>query len=126
MSASPVTLPADAVLLRLPVAGTAWASTLPEVPDGAEVTVTVGHPDLVPGDPGPARQRGYHVVGTASEHRPLGSVVDLLVTAELRETAPGWWDALLRRAVRVFDLRLGPVQHVLSAELALHAQALEA
>lgn len=126
MSARPLTLPADAVLLRLPVEGTAWAATLPEVPDGAEVTVTVGHPELVPTDPAPARDRGYHVVGTASEHRPLGWVVDLLITAELRETAPTWWDGLLRRAVRVFDLRLGPVQQVLSAELSLHADALEA
>lgn len=124
MTATPRTLPADAVLLRLPVDGRDWPSTLPVVPEGGQVTVTVGHPDLVPADPAPARTRGYHVVGAASESRPLGSVADLLITAELREAAPGWWDTLLRRASRVFDLRLGPVQHVLSAELALHVDAL--
>jgi hypothetical protein len=125
VTARPPTLPADAVLLRLPVEGRDWPSTLPEVPDGGQVTVTLGHPELVPADPGPARIRGYHVVGAASEHRPLGSVADLLITAELREAAPAWWEAVLRRASRVFDLRLGPVQQVLSAELALHVDALQ-
>ena len=124
MTARPPTLPADAVLLRLPVEGRDWPSTLPEVPRGGQVTVTVGHPDLMPDDPAPARTRGYHIVGAASEYRPLGSVADLLITAELRDAAPGWWDALLRRASRVFDLRLGPVQQELSAELALHVEAL--
>ena len=125
MTARPLTLPADAVLLRLAVEGTDWPSTLPDVPGGGQVTVTVGHPDLVPEDPAPALERGYHIVGAASEHRPLGAVADLLITAELREAAPAWWAALLRRAARVFDLRLGPVQQVLSAELSLHADALQ-
>ncbi|MFO7778319.1 MAG: hypothetical protein R6V28_08210 [Nitriliruptoraceae bacterium] len=125
MTARPLTLPADAVLLRLPVEGQDWPSTLPEVPRGGPVTVTLGHPDLVPSDPGPALARGYHVVGAASEYRPLGSVADLLVTAALREAAPAWWDTLARRASRIFDLRLGPVQQVLSAELALHLEALQ-
>ena len=120
----PLTLPADAVLVRVPVEGTDWPSTLPEVPHGAQVTVTLGHPDLVPTDPAAARRRGYHVVGIASELRPLGAVADLLITAQLREDAPGWWNGLLERAARVFDLRLGPVQQVLSAELSLHADAL--
>jgi hypothetical protein len=121
----PLALPADAVLLRLPVEGRDWPTTLPAVPEGGQVTVTLGHPELVPADPGPARARGYHVVGAASEHRPLGSVADLLITADLRDAAPAWWEALLGRASRVFDLRLGPVQQVLSAELALHVDALE-
>ncbi|MFO7961147.1 MAG: hypothetical protein R6U94_09395 [Nitriliruptoraceae bacterium] len=125
MTTRPLTLPADAVLLRLPVEDRDWPSTLPEVPRGGPVTVTLGRPDLMPNDPGPARARGYHIVGAASEYRPLGPVADLLVTAELREAAPAWWDALLRRASRVFDLRLGPVQQVLSAELALHVEALQ-
>lgn len=124
MTARPPTLPADAVLVRVAVEGTAWPSTLPAVPHDAQVTVTVGHPDLVPDDPADARRRGYHVVGAASELRPLGSVADLLITAELREEDPDWWHALLARAARVFDLRLGPVQQVLAAELSLHADAL--
>ena len=118
-------LPADAILLRLPVDGPGWALALPPVPDGAEVTVTLGHPDLLPADSGPARARGYRIVGAASEKRPLGSVADLLVPGELQQSAPEWWDAVLRRASRAFDLRLGPVQQVLDAELALHAAALE-
>ena len=122
----PRSLPADAILLRLPVAGPGWAMDLPAVPDGAEVTVTLGHPDLLPADTGSARDRGYRIVGAASEQRPLGSVVDLLVAGELREVAPAWWDTVLRRAARAFDLRLGPVQQVLDAELAVHAAALEA
>jgi hypothetical protein len=121
----PRSLPADAILLRLPVDGAGWAMDLPPVPDGTEVTVTLGHPDLLPLDTTPARARGYRIVGAASEQRPLGSVVDLLVSGELRQAAPVWWDMMLRRAVRAFDLRLGPVQQVLDAELAVHAAALE-
>jgi len=121
----PRSLPADAILLRLQVDGPDWTMELPSVPDGAEVTVTLGHPDLLPVDTRPARDRGYRIVGAASEQRPLGSVADLLVSGELRQAAPAWWDAVLRRATRAFDLRLGPVQQVLDAELALHAAALE-
>jgi hypothetical protein len=122
---TPRSLPADAILLRLPADGPGWALALPPVPDGNEITVTLGHPDLLPADTGPAQARGYRIVGAASEQRPLGSVADLLVPGELRQIAPEWWDAVLRRASRAFDLRLGPVQQVLDAELALHAAALE-
>ena len=121
----PRPLPADSVLLRLPVDGPDWVLDLPPVPGGATVTVTLGHPDLLPIDTDPARTRGYRIVGTASERRPLGAVADVLVSAELRDAAPGWWDTVLRRATRAFDLRLGPVQRVLEAELALHARAQE-
>jgi hypothetical protein len=113
------------VLLRLPAEDRAWAQTLPRVPGGAKVTVTLGHPDLVPEDPTLLWAAGYHVVGVASEARPIGAVVDLLVPAELREAAPDWWQQVLSRARRAFDLRLGPVLSVLEAELAMHRRALE-
>ena len=125
MLTRPRSLPADAILLRLPADGPGWAMALPPVPGGNEITVTLGHPDLLPVDTAAARARGYRIVGAASEQRPLGSVADLLVPGDLRQTAPAWWDAVLRRASRAFDLRLGPVQQVLDAELALHAAALE-
>lgn len=116
-------LPEGAVLLRVPVTGPGWPETLPEVPTGGTVTVTVGRPELLPSGDGTAR-RGYLVVGAASDTRPIGDVVDLLVPLPLQQAAPAWWSDLLRRAHRAFDLSHGPVQRVLGAELALHARAL--
>lgn len=118
------TLPEDAVLLRLPVVDRGWPSQLPAPPRGTRVTVTVGQAELLP-DPADASDRGYLVVGAASDARPIGAVVDVLVPRALQEDAPAWWQDLLARAHRAFDLRLGPVQQVLGAELALHARALE-
>jgi hypothetical protein len=86
------------------------------------VTVTVGRSELLP-DPALASRRGYLVVGAASDARPIGDVVDLLVAGELQEAAPAWWTEVLGRSHRAFDLRHGPVQRVLGAELAMHAQA---
>jgi hypothetical protein len=116
-------LPEGAVLLRLAVTGASWPETLPSVPVGSRVTVTVGRAELLP-DRLAAATRGYLVVGAASDTRPLGDVVDLLVLPELQQAAPRWWSELLGRAHRAFDLRHGPVQRVLGAELALHARAL--
>ncbi|MFU8839379.1 MAG: hypothetical protein ACNA8R_01500 [Nitriliruptoraceae bacterium] len=123
MSVTAPPLPDGAVLLRLPAAGRSWPETLPAVPSGDTVTVTVGRADLLP-EGHAAADRGYVVVGAASDTRPLGDVVDLLILPELQQRAPAWWGELLGRANRAFDLRLGPVQHVLGAELAMHARAL--
>ena len=119
-------LPGDAVLLRLPATDQGWPLALPPVPAGLEVTVTVGHPDLLPTDIEDARARGYRIVGAASDQRPIGSKVDVLVTGAQRAAAPAWWTELLARSERAFDLRLGPVQLVLRSELDLHARALSA
>ncbi len=116
-------LPDGAVLLRVPVRDPAWPQALPEVPDGAQVTVTVGRFELLP-DLTVASARGYLVVGAASDTRPIGDVVDLLVLPELREAAQTWWEELLGRSHRAFDLRHGPVQRVLASELAMHARSL--
>ena len=126
MAAPPLLLPEGALLVRVTATGPAWVGSLPEVPAGAEVTVTLGRPELLPVDTGAVRSRGYRIVGTASATRPIGDVVDLLVPSELRSGAPGWWAQLRDGAERVFDLALGPVQRMLHAELALHVHALTA
>jgi hypothetical protein len=111
------------VLVRLPAPDRSWPRSLPAAPDGWLLTVTLGHPRLVPVDADRLDAAGYRIVGTASEHRPIGLVVDVLVPAALRTAEPDWWGLVLARAERVFDLRLGPVQQVLAAELELHRQA---
>jgi hypothetical protein len=108
------------LLLRLAVEDAGWASTLPVTPSGTTVTVTVGHPDLVPVSLATTCAHGYRIVGVASATRPIGSSIDILVPEALRLANPDWFDALVHRAVRVFDLRLGPVQSVLAAQLSLH------
>ena len=108
------------LLVRLPVDDAGWADTLPVTPEGTTVTVTVGHPDLVPVSLATTCAHGYRIVGVASATRPIGPTIDILVPEALWLANPDWFDDLVHRAVRVFDLRLGPVQAVLAAQLTLH------
>ncbi len=127
MAAPPLLLPEGALLVRVPAGDPGWVHQLPAVPgvpEAAEVTVTLGRPELLPVDTGPLRERGYRIIGAASASLPIGDVVDLLVPGALRTTAPTWWLELLGRAERVFDPGLGPVQRMLHAELSLHMRAL--
>lgn len=111
------------VLVRLPAPDAAWAATLPAAPGGHLLTLTLGHPSLLPEAGGAGLPTGYRLVGVASEQRPIGRTVDVYVPAMVRDDHPEWWRSVLERAERVFDLRLGPVQQVLAAELALHTRA---
>jgi hypothetical protein len=115
-----------AVIVRLTATDRGWVAALPPVPDGRQLTVSVGHPSLLPVPVDELIARGYRIVGVAAEHRPIGLNVDVLVPRELRAAHPDWWVQLLGQAERVFDLRLGPVRHVLAAELALHLRAFPA
>lgn len=116
-------LPDGTLLVRVPAADRSWARTLPRVPGGRTVTVTVGQADLAPVPADDLVASGYRIVGVASDRRPLGRLVDLCVPPDLREANPVWWTELAARAERIFDPRLGPVARVLAAELALHRSA---
>lgn len=112
-----------AALVRLPARSRAWPATLPRVPNGRVLTVTVGHPDLLPVATDDLRELGYRIVGSADASRPVGHVVDVLVPASLREHAPDWWSGMRALAERVFDLRMGPVRMVLEREIDQHLHA---
>ena len=127
LPSTPATPPADgSVLVRVTARDHTWPRQLPAVPGDAVLTVTVGHPDLLPVAVDDLVSGGYRIAGVASEHRPVGRNVDVLVPADLRTRYPDWWQALAGNAERVFDLRLGPVLRVLAAELDLHLRALAA
>jgi hypothetical protein len=111
-----------AVLVRLPVEDGAWATALPPVPDGWTLTVSLGHPSLLPIPEDELTSRGYAVVGIATARAPVGRSVDVLVPGALQAAEPRWWEQLGCRASRVFDLRMGPVLAVLGNQLALHEQ----
>lgn len=108
-----------AVLVRLPAADPSWPDRLPPVPGRRVLTVCLGHADLLPNRPG-GPTSGYRIVGVASSRAPVGPTVDVLVPQELRLAEPRWWGELAATASRIFDLRMGPVQEVLSSQLALH------
>ena len=120
--ATPPTLD-GAVLVRIRASGPQWAARLPAVPARDVLTVTVGHPDLLPVPVDDLIAGGYRIVGVASAERPFGACVDVLVPADLRERCPAWWQQLGQVADRVFDLRMGPVLSVLGEELELHLTA---
>lgn len=112
-----------AVLVRLRADGPDWAARLPTAPTSQVLTVTVGHPSLLPVPVDDLIAGGYRIVGVASSERPFGACVDVFVPARLREEAPGWWAEMTRLADRIFDLRMGPVWSVLGPELELHLAA---
>lgn len=116
-------VPDGTVLVRLRADGTDWASRLPIAPTHQVLTVTVGDPSLLPVPVDDLITAGYRIVGVASSDQSFGACVDVLVPAELRERAPEWWAEISRLADRIFDLRMGPVWHVLGNELELHLAA---
>lgn len=112
-------VPAGSVLVRVAISGGTFS--LPRAPVRGAVTATVGigtPSDLVTS----VSRSGYRLAGETTGAR--AGIVDLLVSPDLRDTEPGWWGELTQRAERVFDLRMGPVAHLLDDELALHAAAL--
>lgn len=125
LPSTPATPPTDgSVLVRVTALDRTWPRRLPAVPGGLVLTVTVGHPDLLPVAVDDLVSGGYRIAGVASERRPVGRSVDVLVPAELRTAHPEWWARFGGQAERVFDLRLGPVLRVLAAEIDLHLRAL--
>jgi hypothetical protein len=111
------------LLVRVPARDRGWVRTLPPVPAGGPLTVTLGHADLAPVPVDDLVAGGYRIVGIAADHRPLGDVVDVLVPASLRLAHPDWWAVMRARADRIFDLAFGPVARVLAAEVDLHLRA---
>ncbi len=112
------------VLLRIAARDRGWPAHLPPVPAGNRLTVTVGHPRLLPVDSEATAAAGYVVVGVAAAHRPIGATIDVLVPGVFLTGHPEWMEAVRPLAERVFDLRMGPVQRVLAAELAVHRRSL--
>lgn len=124
MSARALSPPSDgSVLVRVRANGPDWIARLPTVPADRVLTVTIGHPSLLPVAVDDLIAGGYRIVGAADEERSFGTCVDVFVPASLRAEHPGWWRDLADVADRVFDLRMGPVWAVLGEELELHLAA---
>lgn len=123
-NATPLLAPrAGDVLVRVRATGNGWARSLPPVPTGVVLTVSVGSPDLLPTPADDLVAGGYRIVGVAAAPRQVAGVIDVLVPATLRQAHPDWWARFAPLALRVFDLRLGPVREVLAPELDLHLAA---
>ncbi len=118
--------PPAAVLLRLSAADDGWVSSLPAVPDGLTVTVSVGDSTLarVPADDLVSRGIRIVAVGDGDTETPVGAV-DILVPRTLADAYPDWFSSLLRRADRAFDTSHGPVQAVFARTIATHLRALQ-
>jgi hypothetical protein len=124
-SAAAGPLTEGAVLVRLPARDRTWPRALPPVPEGRTLTVTVVHAGLLPRHVDALTGAGYRLVGVASERSPVAATIDVLVPRDLREDHHVWWRSFARDALRIFDLRMGPVRAVLAADLELHLRALE-
>lgn len=110
------------VLVRLRSDVLDWVRSIPSAPTEIRIGVTVGDESLA-SHADDLRLRGYDLLGVVPGRRP-GLHADLVVTATLREEHPRWFAALLLVAVRVFDLRFGPVHLALRDELRAHRATL--
>ncbi len=118
------TTPPGAVLVRVPADGPGWARSLPPVPSGTSVTVTVSDPALarVPADD--LIGTGYRIAGVVETSvGPATSAVTLLVGPTLRTLEPTWFRALLGMADRTLHCDLGPVQRAFASTIQLHLGA---
>jgi hypothetical protein len=115
------TRPTDGpVLVRVDASDALWVVSLPPVPEGQRVGVTVGREDL--GTDEVRRglaSRGYDLIAVVGGRRP-GPHADLLVSASLRTGDERWFAALLLVASKVFDPSFGPVHLALHDELLAH------
>jgi hypothetical protein len=112
-----------AVLVRIATVETEWFRALPSVPEGRRVGLTLGRAESTDATT-ELHRRGYDLVGVVTA-RGEGAHADVFVSAELRTSAPRWYASLLLPALRVFDLRFGPVHLVLRAEIDAHLAAIE-
>ncbi len=108
------------VLVRIVASDGAWVLSLPPVPAGHRIGVTVGQHDVMDDTTSTAlAERGYDLLAVVGGRRP-GRHADLLVPAPLRVEHERWFAALLLVSTRVFDLRFGPVHVALHDELKAH------
>ncbi len=101
-----------------------WAERLPPAPgssDTAPVTVSFDDLELAARDRTAVTALGYQVVGTGAV-RHVSDVAHVMVSLSTVERHPRWWRGLLDIAVRVYDLRFGPVQMALSDVLRAHRE----
>jgi hypothetical protein len=116
----------DGVVVRLLVAGSGWAESLPPVPSGQDVTVSFSTADAEAEHADAVALLGYRVVGVEALPPRLGTepAADFLVARTVLEAHPAWWAALAAQAHRTFNLALGPVAAVLGPILSRHVQPL--
>lgn len=109
-------------IVRVFAHAAAWVRTLPPVPDGWTVSVTVSHDELATPAVADLERAGYRIAGVTPPLRPAdaGFAVDLLVPDALRQAHPDWFAGLVRQSQRVFDLRFGPVRRLFGPVLDLH------
>ena len=109
--------PPGALLVRVATTGPSWIDRLPPVPGQHEITVSLSDPTQREIPSARLAASGYRIVGCHPNHT---DTVDLLVPAAVIADHREWWREVLAVADRAFDLRLGPVQRILGAEISLH------
>ncbi len=116
----------DGAVVRIRVAEGWWAESVPPVPDGYRVTVSL--PDGTGRDEHAEAlgRLGYLVVDAAPAASADPDCADFFVPQQLLEAHPTYWRSLADRADRAYSLALGPVRRLLGEVLAAHAAALAA
>jgi hypothetical protein len=109
----------DSALVRLPVAPGAWAESLPPVPDGYAVTVSLSSAALAEEHGEALALLGYDVVD-GPEDPPDSSVAWMLVSASLAQAHPTWWGRVRHLSDGVFRLAMGPAVRRYEALLRAH------
>ena len=103
--------PPAAAVVRVACGAPGWALSLPAVPPGGTVTVSLGSSTTADERAG-LESRGYRLVGVFPSMLtdPQTAVADLLVPEELIEGHPRWWREVTAQALGVYSLHHGPVR----------------
>lgn len=109
----------DGVLVRRP-ASKDWLSSLPPVPDGADVTVSLTDAAAAIRHAAELASGGYVPVGAAGCATADTVMADFLVPRALATSQWEWLASLLGSDGRIFEPALGPVRLVLRPVLAAH------
>ena len=115
---------APGVLVRLPLASSAWAEGVPPVPRGAVVTAAFSSDDAEAEHRDALELLGYRSVGVR-DGAVLGEApsVDFLLPAGALEEHPDYGRAVLEQARQVWDLAFGPARLALERSLRCHLLA---
>lgn len=126
------------MLVRHPVTMPAWWRSLPSLPGGCDITVSLplstGQPRDVVWDSSLSDPANRHQPG--GQYRPItvaypdslmpadgNPVADLLIPPAIIAAQEDWWAMIRHGALRIFDLRMGPVLAVLMPILTAHVDA---
>lgn len=113
----------DCLLIRLPITPGSWAEDIPPVPHGFQATLVFGDLKDAADHAEAMGVLGYTVagVGIDADDASATPFADIMIERRLANAHPRWRDGLVLNGAKVYDLSMGPVQHLFAKAIDAHA-----